>query len=81
MRLCACVANESIWRMLGTTWRVVRPVSERRGLLRTPLLILQHPWCKKSCSQELEKGLDQKEVKSKWAAKACVVLLLIKIKF
>ena len=41
----------------------------------------KHPWCKKSCSQELKKGLDKKEVKSKWAAKACVVLLLIKIKF
>ena len=34
----------------------------------------KHPWYKKSCSQELEKGLDEKEVKSKWAAKACVVL-------
>ena len=41
----------------------------------------KHPWCKKSCGQELKKGLDKKEVKSKWAAKACVVLLLIKIKF
>ena len=36
---------------------------------------------KKSCGQELKKGQDKKEVKSKWAAKACVVLLLIKIKF
>ena len=25
----------------------------------------KHPWCKKSCGQELEKGLDEKEVKSK----------------
>ena len=25
----------------------------------------KHPWCKKSYSQELEKGLDEKEVKSK----------------
>ena len=41
----------------------------------------KHPWYKKSCGQELKKGLDKKEVKSKWAAKACVVLLLIKIKF
>ena len=40
-----------------------------------------HPWCKKSCGQELKKGLDKKEMKSKWVAKACVVLLLIKIKF
>ena len=33
---------------------------------------------KKSCSQEFEKGLDEKEVKSKMG---CVVLLLNKIKF
>ena len=25
----------------------------------------KHPWCKKSCGQELKKGLDEKEVKSK----------------
>ena len=28
-----------------------------------------------------KKGLDKKDVKSKWAAKACVVLLLMEIKF
>ena len=41
----------------------------------------KHPGCKKRSGQELKKGLDKKEVKSKWAAKACVMLLLIKIKF
>ena len=29
-----------------------------------------HPWCKKSCSQEFKKGHAEKDVKSKWAAKA-----------
>ena len=28
------------------------------------------PWCKKSCGQELKKGCAEKDVKSKWAAKA-----------
>ena len=41
----------------------------------------KHSGCKKWSGQELKKGLDKKEVKSKWAAEACVVLLLIKIKF
>ena len=36
----------------------------------------KHPGCKKRSGQELKKGLDKKDVKSKWAAKACVVLLL-----
>ena len=43
----------------------------------------KHPGCKKRSGQELKKkkkGLDKKEVKSKWAAKACVVLLLMEIK-
>ena len=41
----------------------------------------KHPGCKKRSGQELKKGWDKKEMKSKWAAKACVVLLLTKIKF
>ena len=41
----------------------------------------KHPGCKKRSGQELKKGLDKKDVKSKWAAKACVVLLLMEIKF
>ena len=31
-------------------------------------------------TKKKKKGLDKKEVKSKWAAKACVVLLLMEIK-
>ena len=31
-------------------------------------------------NKKKKKGLDKKEVKSKWAAKACVVLLLMEIK-
>ena len=30
----------------------------------------KHPWCKKSCSQESKKGYAEKDLKSKWAAKA-----------
>ena len=41
----------------------------------------KHPGCKKRSGQELKKGLDKKDMKSKWAAKACVVLLLMEIKF
>ena len=41
----------------------------------------KHPGCKKRSGKELKKGLDKKDVKSKWAAKACVVLLLMEIKF
>ena len=37
----------------------------------------KHPGCKKGTKN----GLGKKEVKSKWAAKACVVLLLMEIKF
>ena len=44
-------------------------------------LIQKHPECKKRSSQELEKGQDEKELKSKWAAKAGVVLVLMRIKF
>ena len=39
----------------------------------------KHPGCKKE-QPRTKKGLDKKEMKSKWAAKACVVLLLIKVK-
>ena len=38
----------------------------------------QHPDCKKE-QPRTKTALDKKEVKSTWAAKACVVLLLIKI--
>ena len=41
----------------------------------------KHPGCKNSSDQELKKGLDKTEMKSKWVAKACVVLLLMEIKF
>ena len=34
-------ANDLTWRTCGATWRVVRPVHNRRGSLRTSLLILQ----------------------------------------
>ena len=44
-------------------------------------LIQKHPECKKRSSQELKKGQDEKELKSKWAAKAGVVLVLMRIKF
>ena len=44
-------------------------------------LIQKHPECKKRSGQELEKGQDEKELKSKWAAKADVVLVLMRIKF
>ena len=30
----------------------------------------KHSWCKKSCGQEFKKGCAEKDVKSKWAAKA-----------
>ena len=30
----------------------------------------KHPWCKKSCGQELKKGHAEKDGKSKWVAKA-----------
>ena len=30
----------------------------------------KHHWCKKSCGQESKKGHAEKDVKSKWAAKA-----------
>ena len=33
----------------------------------------KHPWCKKSCGQESKKGHAEKDVKSKWAAKASAV--------
>ena len=38
----------------------------------------KHPGCKKRNGQELKK---EKDVKSKWVAKACVVLLVMEIKF
>ena len=41
----------------------------------------KHPECKKRRGQELEKGQDEKELKSKWATKAGVVLVLMRIKF
>ena len=44
-------------------------------------LIQKHPECKKRSGQELKKGQDEKELKSKWAAKAGVVLVLMRIKF
>ena len=44
-------------------------------------LIQKHPECKKRSGQELEKGQNEKELKSKWAAKAGVVLVLMRIKF
>ena len=44
-------------------------------------LIQKHPECKKRSGQELKKGQGEKELKSKWAAKAGVVLVLMRIKF
>ena len=44
-------------------------------------LIQKHPECKKRSGQELKKGQDEKELKSKWAAKAGIVLVLMRIKF
>ena len=41
-------------------------------------LIQKHPECN---GQELKKGRDEKELKSKWAAKAGVVFVLMRIKF
>ena len=43
-------------------------------------LIQKHPVCKKGSGQELKKGRDEKELKSKWAAKAGVALVLMRIK-
>ena len=36
---------------------------------------------KKGAAKNLKKGRDEKELKSKWAAKAGVVLVLMRIKF
>ena len=44
-------------------------------------LIQKHSECKKRSGQELEKGQDEKDLKPKWAAKAGVVLVLMRIKF
>ena len=44
-------------------------------------LIQKHPGCKKGAAKNLKKGQDEKELKSKWAAKADVVLVLMRIKF
>ena len=44
-------------------------------------LIQKHSECKKRSGQVLEKGQDEKELKSKWVAKAGVVLVLMRIKF
>ena len=39
-----------------------------------------HPSCKKICSQDLIKGSDEKDVKSRGVAKACALMLLITLK-
>ena len=44
-------------------------------------LIQKHPGCKKGAAKNLKKGWDEKDLKSKWAAKAGVVLVLMRIKF
>ena len=49
--------------------------------LNTIYLIQKHPGCKKRSSQELKNGRDEKELKSKWAAKTSVALVLMRIKF
>ena len=36
-------------------------------------VIQKHPGCIKRSGQELKKGQDEKELKSKWVAKAAVV--------
>ena len=52
------------------------------GLLAVYIYLIQkHSECKKRSGQELKKGQDEKELKSKWAAKAGVVLVLMRIKF
>ena len=58
------------WVSVVATWSVVYIY-----------LIQKHPECKKRSGQELKKGQDEKELKSKWAAKAGVVLVLMRIKF
>ena len=44
-------------------------------------LIQKHPGCKKGAAKNLKKSWDEKDLKSKWAAKAGVVLVLMRIKF
>ena len=44
-------------------------------------LIQKHSECKKRSGQKLKKGQDEKDLKSKWAAKAGVALVLMRIKF
>ena len=44
-------------------------------------LIQKHPGCKKKAAKNFKKGQDEKELKSKWAAKAGVALVLMRIKF
>jgi len=44
-------------------------------------LIQKHPGCKKRAAKNLKKGWDEKDLKSKWAAKAGIVLVLMRIKF
>ena len=50
-------------------------------LYRMCNLIQKHPECKKRSGQELKKDQDEKELKSKWVAKAGVVFVLMRIKF
>ena len=44
------------------------------------IIFQKHPECIKKSGQELKKGQDEKDLKSKWVAKAGVVLVLMKIR-
>ena len=53
----------------------------RLGMPCKLYLIQKHSECKKRSGQKLKKGQDEKDLKSKWAAKAGVMLVLMRIKF
>ena len=71
--MCTCVLPDMYTQILRAQARGIWVYISDRTLV--PMLQLCNTKIltknKKSCSQELEKGLDER-VKSKWAAKACI---------
>ena len=67
--VCISLCKKS-WEAITDIWSRVSKIN----------LNQKHPGCKKGVAKN-QKACVKKEVKLKWAAKACVVLLLMEIKF
>ena len=80
--MCVCVRPILVFVWSNLIWSDYTISMGKSLFIKEKVIKFQNTLkCKKRSGQELEKGWVEKELKSKWAAKAGVVLVLMRIKF